>query len=141
MLSRALPLFCVTVFGLAVLLGCNRESSSVVTNLKTWERARFELGGGDALVLYVVYGSFTNDSKVSGAAYRTAGVPKGVEMRRLNRTNQPVLPFTDGDFAKVLRNDNPSLFARIEQSAECLIIRGEVADPPNLNYLRDCVGL
>ena len=62
-------------------------------------------------------------------------------MRRLSRTNQPVLPFTDGEFTRVLRKDNPSLFARIEQSPECLVVRGEVADPPNLNYLRDCVGL
>ena len=141
MLNRALPLFCVAVIGLAVFLGCSRESSSVTTNLTTWERARFEPGGGDALVFYVVYGSFTNDSKVSGAAYRTAGVPKRVEMRRISRTNQPVLPFTDGDFAKVLRKDNPLLFAHIEQALGCLVIRGEVADPPNLNYLRDCVGL
>ena len=131
----------MSVLGLAVLLGCSRKSSSVPTNLKTWERTQFEPGGGNAMVIYVVYGFFTNDSTVSGSAYRTAGVPKGVDMRKLSRTNQPVLPFTDGDFAKVLRKDNPALFALIEQAPECLVIRGEVADPPNLNYLRDCVGL
>src|SRR5437016_5542701 len=141
MLNRALPLFCVAVIGLSIFLGCRRESSSVVPNLKTWERARFEPGGGNAMVIFVVYGSFTNDSTISGSAYRTTGVPKGVTMRRLNRTHRPVLPFTDGDFAKVLRNDNAALFTRVEQATECMVIQGEVADPPNLNYLRDCVGL
>src|SRR5439155_24572054 len=119
MLNRALPLFCIAVISLSIFLGCKRESSSVVPTLKTWERARFEPGGGNAMVLYVVYGSFTNDSTVSGSAYRTTGVPKGVALRRLNRTHHPVLPFTDGDFAKVLRNDNAAWFTRIEQAPEC----------------------
>jgi len=131
MFNRTLPLFCIAVIGLSIFLGGRRESSSVVPNLKTWERARFEPGGGNAMVIYVVYGSFTNDSTISGSAYRTTGVPKGVAMRRLNRTHQPVLPFTDGDFAKVLRNDNAALFTRVEQAPECLVIQGKVADPPN----------
>ena len=40
-----------------------------------------------------------------------------------------------------MRKANPSLFARIEQAPECVTIHGEVVDPPDLNYLRDCIGL
>jgi hypothetical protein len=113
----------------------------VPAHLKTWERVHFEPGGGNAMILYVVYGAFTSEPSISGKEYRTAGVPRGIEMRKLNRKQQPVLPFTDGDFANVVRKDKPSLFAQIEQAPECLILPGEVGDPPNLNYLRDCIGL
>lgn len=110
-------------------------------NVKTWARVHFEPGGENAMVLYVIYGAFTNEPSISGAEYRTAGVPRGVEMRKLTRKLQPVLPFTDGDFANLLRKDKPSLFTQIEQAPECLVLQGEVADPPNLDYLRDCIGL
>jgi hypothetical protein len=111
--------------------------------LNTWERSRFEPGGSNALVCYAIYGRFTNDGPVSGAAYRTAGIPRGVELRHFSRaqtTNQS-LPFAGGDLAAMLRKSNPALFAWIEQSPECLVMQGEVADPPNLDYLRDCVGM
>ncbi|HWY75685.1 MAG TPA: hypothetical protein VN281_08705 [Verrucomicrobiae bacterium] len=31
--------------------------------------------------------------------------------------------------------------ANIEKAPGCLVMQGEVTDPPNLNYLRDCIGL
>ena len=36
---------------------------------------------------------------------------------------------------------NPVLAGRIVESTECLILRGEIEDGDNLNYLRDSVGL
>lgn len=93
------------------------------------------------MVFYVVYGVFTNEPAISAAEYRTAGVPSGIEMRKSTRKQQPILPFTDGDFGKLLQKEKPSLFEQIEHAPECLTIQGEIVDPPNLNYLRDCVGL
>lgn len=93
------------------------------------------------MVCYAIYGIFTNDTAISGATYRTAGIPQGVELRRFSRTKHQSLPFADGEFATQLGKSDPTLFARIEQSPECLVIQGEVADPANLNYLRDCVGM
>ena len=136
-----MPLYYVAIIGLDLVLGCKPPSGSLPKELKEWKRARYESGGGDALVLYVVYGYFTNDFKISRTTYRSEGVPRGVALRKLTRAEGPVLPFTVGDFGRVLGKDNPNLFARVEQAPECLVIQGQIADPPDLNYLRDCVGV
>lgn len=93
------------------------------------------------MLFYVVYGAFTNETAVSATTYRTAGLPNGIELRKLTRAQEPILPFTDGDFGKVLQKDKPSLFERIDNAPECLTIQGEIADPTDLNYLRDVIGL
>ena len=46
-----------------------------------------------------------------------------------------------GELAGVLRSENPELWACAAQAPECLVLKGEFADPPNLNYLRDTVGM
>jgi hypothetical protein len=111
------------------------------TGLTNWERSRFEPGGNNAMVLFAIYGSFANYKAISGTTYRTAGVPPGVDLRRFSRAKHPSLPFAGGEPASLLGRSNADLLARIERAPECLVIQGEVADPANLNYLRDCVGL
>lgn len=113
----------------------------MAANLKIWERSRFESGGGDAMVCFAIYGSFTNEHAISGADYRTAGLPDGVELRRFIRVELGYLPFAEHDFATTASQGDAALLARIQQAPECLVLQGEVADPPNLNYLRDCIGL
>jgi hypothetical protein len=92
-------------------------------------------------VFYVIYGQFPTNIQLSAATYGTTGIPKGIEVRKLNREQRPVFPFTDGDFAKVIKGDNPSNFAAILAAPECVIIQGEVANPADLNYLRDSIGV
>jgi hypothetical protein len=135
---------CLAVIALSILPGCKQESAPpppVAVNLKTWERPLFVPGGGNAMILYVVYGKFPEEAEISRSKYRTAGVPPGVTLQKVGRAEKRVLPFTEGDFAKILRTNNPALFARFEQAAECIVLQGEVADPANLNYLRDCIGV
>jgi hypothetical protein len=140
-IERTLSFCLVAAFGLSLLPGCKPESSSVPAKLNTWERSRFEPGGGNAMMCYAIYRTFTNDTAISGSTYRTAGIPRGVDLRRFSRAKHQSLPFADGEFATQLRKSDPALFARIEQSPECLVIQGEVEDPRDLNYLRDCVGV
>jgi hypothetical protein len=109
--------------------------------LISWERPQFQAGGSNAMVLYVIYGEFPTNVQLAASTYRSEGLPKGVQLRKLNRTQRPVFPFTDGDFAKTAGHDNPTTFAKIQKSPECVIIQGEVADPQNLNYLRDSIGI
>lgn len=110
-------------------------------SLKDWERPHFSPGGSNAMTFYVLYGEFPTNLAVSGKTYRTAGLPEGVGLRKLSRAQRPVFPFTEGDFAKTAGNENPALFAKLQTVPECLILQGEVADPKNLNYLRDSIGL
>jgi len=113
----------------------------MTNSLTTWERPRFELGGSNAMVFYVLYGEFPINLTVSASAYRTAGLPEDVELRKLSRAQRPVFPFTDGDFAKTAGAENPGLFAKLQTVPECSILQGQVADPKDLNYLRDAIGL
>lgn len=110
-------------------------------NLNRWPRPRFEPGGGDAFLFFAIYGQFPAEIQVSGEAYRTAGVPGGLSLRRLNRAESPEFPFTRGPIGELLLPKRPELFAEIQRVPECLVFQGTVPDPPDLNYLRDTIGL
>jgi hypothetical protein len=68
-IERTLSLCLVAAFGLSLLPGCKPESSSVPAKLNTWERSRFEPGGGNAMMCYAIYGTFIRcRSPLSAAA-------------------------------------------------------------------------
>src|ERR1043166_1040336 len=105
-----------------------------------WKRNFYENGGYHALIYYVIYGKFdTSNVNVSQAKYRTEGLPEGFSFRKLDRNRRAVLPFTDGDFARHLRSSE--LLEQIQHAPECLVLHGEIPDPPDLNYLRNSIGL
>jgi hypothetical protein len=137
---RSCFVWLAVAIGLALIVGCKREFPRMAGELKTWERPRHEPGDGNALVFYVVYGSFTNDATISRTKYRTEDLPKGITLRKVTRNDRPLLPFTEGDFGKFLRGENWNLFTRVGQAPECIVLQGEIPDPRDLNYLRDCVG-
>ncbi len=93
------------------------------------------------MILYVVYGRFSEDEPISGKTYRTRGMPAGVEMRKLSRAERADFPFTDGVFAEAVGKTKPGLLRQVQTVPECLVVQGEVADPPDLKYLRDVVGI
>ena len=127
-----------------LLVGCDQRSStpnSVTVSLASWERPHFVASGSNAMVFYVLYGEFPTNLTVSAKTFRTAGLPEGVEIRKLSRAQRPVFPFTDGDFAKTAGTDNLELFTKLQTVPECLILQGEIVDPKDLNYLRDTIGL
>ena len=106
-----------------------------------WPRPRFQAGGGNAMVFYALYGTFPKTIQVSGEKYRTAGVPKGVRIKKVTREDKTDFPFTGAGISRLLQPQNPELAASVQSAPECLIITGEVEDPPDLNYLRDAIGL
>jgi len=110
-------------------------------DLTDWPRVYHQPGGGDAFLFFAVYGRFPADVEVSSAEYRTAGVPQGTSLRKLNRAQSPGFPFSSEAIGELLRPKQPALFAAVQQVPECMILQGTVADPANLNYLRDAIGL
>jgi hypothetical protein len=109
--------------------------------LPHWPRKRFEPGGGKAMVFFALYGKFPEPIQVSAEKYRTAGVPPGVRIKKVTRAEMPEFPFTGAGIGRLLQPARPGLFAEIQQAPECMIISGELEDPPDLNYLRDTFGL
>ncbi len=73
--------------------------------------------------------------------YRTAGLPPEFEVRRVQGGDDRRLPFTNGDLAKVLREDHAELMEHAARAPECLVLKAEFPDPSDLNYLRDTVGM
>ncbi len=108
-------------------------------DLPDWKRDHYQRGEGRALIYYVVYGEFTNDVTISRSKYRSAGLPTGFKLSKLDRKQQDSLPFTDGAFGKGVTDKE--LFERIGHAPECMQFYGDIPDPENLNYLRDSVGI
>jgi hypothetical protein len=109
--------------------------------LESWPRLQFEEGEGAAFILYVVYGAFIEDLPISRSKYRTNGIPQGFDLRRITRAQLPELPFADSEFSRYRRAIAPALFQAIDAAPECLILQGEIKDPPTLDYLRDSIGV
>lgn len=111
-------------------------------DLPAWLRPRYVPGGGHAVLLYALYGTFDDRAHaVSRADYRTAGLPPEFAVRTVAAADGQPLPFTGGDLARVVGEENPEVLARAAAAPQCLILKGEFADPPDLNYLRDTVGM
>lgn len=107
----------------------------------TWPRPRFQPGGGNAMVFYALYGRFPASIQISGDEYRTAGVPPGIRIKKVTRQDLPEFPFTGQGISRLLQPQLPEIFESIQGAPECMIITGEVPDPPDLTYLRDAIGL
>jgi hypothetical protein len=111
--------------------------------LADWPRPHFAHPGGRPFVFYVVNGEFSALPGLSRDAYRSKGVYPGLELSRYNRQKHPdvVAAFQDGYLWDRLFEQNAALADQIRRSNECLILRGELDDLRDLNYLRDSVGL
>jgi hypothetical protein len=108
-----------------------------------WIRPHRQPGGGDAFLFYVVHGDLPQKLEVSGAKYRCAGLPAGVEFLRYGRTgpSEVVGSFRQGFLWDQLQAENPALAASVAAAPECAVVRGTVADPADLGYFRDVIGL
>lgn len=110
--------------------------------MNAWKREHWTPGGGDALLLYVIYGDIDVEAPVS-TKYRTFGLPDGLEVHRLTRAEngEYLANFEEGFVWDDLLAKNPALAAEVKRSSSCLVVRGEIADPSSLDYLRDAIGL
>ena len=106
-------------------------------------REHFAPGGGDAFLFYAIYGRVAPDRPLSPSAHRSNGVPDGVTISSYG-------PETPGNVPDELRigylwdqlcGNDPDLAAKVAAQDTCLILRGEIADPPTLNYFRDAIGV
>lgn len=117
---------------------------SMSTDLPSWPRKYFQPGGGDAHLFYKIHGSFRGMPEVSRSRHRCGGVPAGCDLGIFTRQEHPdVFGFglEDAWIGNELRRENGAFAQRIEASPQCLVLRGVVTDPANLDYFRDAVGL
>ena len=108
-------------------------------DLPTWERPHFQSVEGSALLLYVVYGQFPLEFTISQSKYRCAGLPAECDLTKVERSATEPLPFTEAEYGQVIKDT--ALFTRIGEAPACGLLRCEMPNPPDLNYLRDIVGM
>ena len=103
------------------------------------DRPLFTPGGDDALIYFVVFGTDASRLAISREAHLVDEIPDGVDAHQLGR--EFVESFFEAPMGDVLREQDPELAAAALACTTCLVITGEVADPPTLAYLRNCVGV
>ncbi len=111
--------------------------------LTHWPRPHFRRGGGDPFLFYVVYGSLPSDPTISRGKYRCDGIPDGIDLIAYGPSSNPeaVDSFRHGYLWEEFNRKTPDLAAAVKRQTGCLVIRGSITDPSDLNYFRDVVGL
>jgi hypothetical protein len=122
----------------------NETVRTIVPNaLTTWPRPYYEESGGRPFLFYGVYGTFCDVPTVDSQEYRTLGIHPGLELSLYGREQYPevLAGFQEGYLWDQLVSQDPTLARKVAGSDECLVLRGELDDRGDLNYLRDSVGL
>ena len=108
-----------------------------------WPRPHFRSPGGRPFLFYYVYGLFPDIPAVDPQTYRTLGIHPGLELSLYDRDTYPqvLAGFQEGYLWEEHVARDPVLARNVADSEQCLILRGELDDRGDLNYLRDSVGL
>jgi hypothetical protein len=115
----------------------------VSEQLADWPR-RFHQGqGGKPFLFYAVFGGFPEMPALSREEYRSNGVFPGLQLSHYDRGKHPEVlgGFRQGYPWDDLKRHRAALADAVQEASECLILRGELEDQNDLNYLRDAVGL
>jgi hypothetical protein len=115
----------------------------VAKEIKSWLRPHFVPNGGTPLLFYAVFGDFDLAKPLSRSKYRTSGMPDWIEMVSYDRAKQPDTfhNYQTGPIWEKLTQDTPLTANEAERAPQCVIVRGEPADPPTLDYFRDAIGI
>ena len=117
-------------------------SKTMESSLPEWPRQHYVPGGKNPFLFYVVYGGVDTTKVLSRSTYRSNGIPDGIDVFGYGPdTHAEVLAsFRSGYLWDNLIVDDPNLAAIVGAQDSCLILKGEILDPPTLNYFRDVIG-
>ena len=107
-----------------------------------WPRPHWQDSGEQAFVLWFVFGDFEPGFTIDASRYRTRGTPAGIEVvryanRALERWDGYPLA---GTLGRLLWDEDARLCERAKQAGECVMLRGTLADPADLDALRcECI--
>lgn len=107
-----------------------------------WPRPNWQDSGARAFLLWFVFGDFPSGLVIDGERYRTRGTPAGIEVTGYaNRAlaQWDGYPLAGALGASLWHEDTP-LFEAARSAGQCQVLRGEIADPRDLDFLRDLTG-
>jgi hypothetical protein len=113
--------------------------------LASWPRSRYQPGGGNARLHYVVVGQFVNPlPSMSSSFYRSAGMPAEMTLVHYSAEHHAATlsGLRSGPLWDALAGSASAETVQAALAAvEAVVLRAEIPDPPDLDYLRDTVGL
>jgi hypothetical protein len=108
----------------------------------TWPRPHWRDSGDAAFLLWFVFGDFDAKTHIDAHRYRTRGAPQGIDVIRY--ANRELATWDGyplaGTLGRTMRDENARLFERASRAADCFMLRGNIADPADLDGLRDLTG-
>jgi hypothetical protein len=112
------------------------------STLVEWPRRHYVPGGKHPFLFYVVYGRVDTTTALSRTRYRSNGIPDGIDVMAYGPAEHAdqVAAFRDGYLWDQLSAEKPDLAAKVAAQDCCLVLTGEITDPPTLNYFRDVIG-
>src|SRR3954447_2357480 len=111
--------------------------------LEDWPRKLYQEAGGQPFLFFLVLGAFPQLPALSRQEYSSNGVFPGLQLSHYDQGKHPDVlgGFRQGYLWDELKRHKPGLAEAVQGAGECLILRGELEDQSELNYLRDTVGL
>ena len=113
--------------------------------IPSWPRPHLQPGGYDAQLFYKAQGDLDPTLlRVSRSKHRFDGLPEGVQLEAHQRSNAPDV-LAMGTEHPVMRTALDALGPKVRSSVlaapDCMVLRGHVAQPQTLDYLRNAVGI
>jgi hypothetical protein len=112
--------------------------------LRSWPRPHFTPGGGNPLLFFVAFGEFDLKKKpFSRSKYRSSGPADWLEVVQLSRDKQApaIAGYQSGPVWETVSRDAPVTAAEALRAPQAVVVRGELTDPPTLDYFRDVIGV
>lgn len=106
-----------------------------------WARPFFTPGGGDAFLLYYVFGRFDGDLSPPRARYHIEGDISWLKVSKHESSHPRVREVLAQPLFSAAFDREGELGALVREAPHCLLVHGEVHDPERLDYLRDACGL
>jgi len=111
--------------------------------LEDWPRQYYSEEVARPFLFYVVFGSDTNELKLSRSRHRCDSIPQDIQISAYGPESSPEVldDFRQGYLWNELCNDQPTLAQSIATQTKCVVIKGEIHDDSTLNYFRNTIGL
>lgn len=94
------------------------------------------------LLFYVVFGVKDEELNVSRERHHVDAFPEGLDFVFYNKSEhgEYMASLIGGSLGEILKEDNPALYQAIQNTDTWAVIRGEVQDDADLNYMRNTIG-
>ncbi|WP_047516738.1 hypothetical protein [Methylophilus sp. Q8] len=111
--------------------------------LEDWPRQYYSEDVAPPFLFYVVFGSDTNELKLSRTRHRCDSIPQDIQISAYGTGSSPEVldDFRQGYLWNELCKDQPALAQLISAQTKCVVIKGEIHDDSTLNYFRNTIGL